>query len=114
MLEYTSLQFIPVILLSREDAWVHTTTLLLRCTSLIHHSQKYTTWQLDYVDRLNCLLVTIVYCYRSYEYGRYINYSVLVYDIMMYYWYMKVYGWNKYIHASIHTLSAIVGFRCIK
>lgn len=115
MLEYTSLQFVPVVLLSREDPWLHASSLFLLTSSLlIHGTQRYTNKILYYTDRLNCLMYTIVCCYRSYEYQQWINYSVLVYDILVYYVVMNYYGWNVYIHASIHTLSALVGIRCIK
>ena len=112
MLEYTALQFVPVVLLSRHDRLLHTSSLFLLCSSLVYHAQKYTTPALYYVDILNCMLYTMVCCYRSYEYEMWFNYSVLVYDIVMYFGFMKVYGWNPYIHASMHTLSSIVGVRC--
>ena len=114
MLEYTTLQLVPVVLFSCHDVLLHTTSLLLVCSSLIHHSQKYTRWQLYYIDRIFCFLYALVCFVRSYQYKLWVHALVLMYQITVFYGVMHVYGWNQYLHVTIHTTGAIVGLRCIE
>jgi hypothetical protein len=113
MLHFSALQIACVVFAAHvsRDTLLFSTSLILLCSSLIHHASGYACQHVARVDRALCLVFAAACVFRTIGKSPLIyvtNWSLGLYIAIIYYK-LRLHESSKIAHASIHTAASLVG-----